>query len=75
MRHGDGAVFSKNFTLCDVCEKEIENAAKGPEKTILLYHNHRVQMMTFAGMRPAARYYFAPNISKHVPEINEEQDR
>ena len=73
--HRDGAVFSKNFTLCDVCEKEIENAAKGPEKTILLYHNHRVQMMTFAGMRPAARYYFAPNISKHVPEINEEQDR
>lgn len=32
-------------------------------------------MMTFAGMRPAARYYFAPNISKHIPEINEEQDR
>lgn len=71
----EGAVFSENFTLCDVCEKEIENNAIGQEKTLLLYHNHRAQMMTFAGMRPAARYYFAPNISKHIPEINEEQDR
>lgn len=73
--HREGAVFSENFTLCDVCEKEIENAAQGRDKTLLLYHNHRAQMMTFAGMRPAARYYFAPNISKHIPEINEEQDR
>ncbi len=71
----EAAVFSENFTLCDVCEKEMENASQGREKTLLLYRNHRAQMMTFAGMKPAARYYFAPNISKHMPEINEEQDR
>ena len=53
----------------------MENASQGREKTLLLYRNHRAQMMTFAGMKPAARYYFAPNISKHMPEINEEQDR
>lgn len=71
----EAAVFSENFTLLDVCEKEIENAAGGQERTLLLYRNHRAQMMTYAHVRPAARYYFAPNISKNIPEINEEQDR
>ncbi len=71
----EAAVFSENFTLCDVCEKEMEHDAKGQDKTVLMYRNHRVQMMTFENVRPAARYYFAPNISKHVTEINEEQDR
>lgn len=71
----EAAVFSENFTLCDVCEKEMENASGRQEKTLLLYRNHRAQMMTFADVKPAARYYFAPNISKHIPEINEEQDR
>lgn len=73
--HREAAVFSENFTLCDVCEKEMENASGRQDKTLLLYRNHRVQMMTFADVKPAARYYFAPNISKHIPEINEEQDR
>ncbi len=73
--HREAAAFSENFTLFDVCEKEIENASNKPDKTILLYRNHTVQAMTYEGMKPAARYYFAPNISKKIPEINEEQDR
>lgn len=73
--HREAAVFSENFTMFDVCEKEIENASQKRDKTMLLYRNHTVSVMTFAGMKPAARYYFAPNISKKIPEINEEQDR
>lgn len=71
----EAVVFSENFTLWDVCEKEIENRTPGQEPTVLLYRNHWAQMMTFADVRPAGRYYFAPNISKNIPEINEEQDR
>lgn len=71
----EAAVFSENFKLFDVCEKVLENASEGRDKTILLYRNHTVQVMTYADMKPAARYYFAPNISKKIPEINEEQDR
>lgn len=71
----EAAVFSENFTLFDVCEKEIENTSRGRDKTMLLYHNHTVSVMTFAGVKPAARYYFAPNISEKIPEVNEEQDR
>ncbi len=71
----EAAVLSENFKLFDVCEKEIELASDKRDKTILLYRNHTVQAMTYEGMRPAARYYFAPNISKKIPEINEEQDR
>lgn len=71
----DAALFSENFTLYDVCQKEMERVANGEEKTLLLYRNHWAQMMTFPGILPAERYYFAPNISENIPEINEEQDR
>lgn len=73
--HRQGAVFSENFSLYDVCELEIEHAGQGQDKTLLLYHNHWAQMMTYPNVKPVARYYFAPNISKKIPEINEEQDR
>ena len=71
----DAVLLSENFTLYDVCQKEMERMAKGEKKTLLLYHNHWAQMMTFQGILPAERYYFAPNISENIPEINEEQDR
>lgn len=71
----DAVLLSENFTLYDVFQKEMERVAKGETKTLLLYHNHWAQMMTFPGMLPAERYYFAPNISENMPEINEEQDR
>lgn len=71
----DAAPLAENFTLLDVFQKEMERVADGRERTLLLYHNHWAQMMTFPGVLPAERYYFAPNISENVPEINEEQDR
>lgn len=71
----NAALFSENFTLYDVFQKEMERVAKGETKTLLLYRNHWAQMMTFPGMLPAQRYYFAPNISENMPVINEEQDR
>lgn len=71
----DAALFSENFTLYDVCQKEMERVAKGQGRTLLLYHNHWAQMMAFPDIWPAQRYYFAPNISENIPEIYEEQDR
>lgn len=71
----DAAPLSENFTMFDVFQKEMERAADGQERTLLLYHNHWTQMMTFPGILPAEQYYFAPNISENFQKINEEQDQ
>lgn len=69
----DAIALTDNLSLYDVCNIEMENA--GIDKTLLMYRNHWVQMMLPEGTRPAAQYFFAPNISKHYTEILEEQDR
>lgn len=69
----DAAFLTDNLSVYDVCGIEMENS--GIDKTLLMYRNHWVQMMLPEGTKPAAQYFFAPNISKNFTEILEEQDR
>lgn len=69
----DATFSADNLSVYDVCSIEMENSRI--DKTLLMYRNHWTQMMLPEGTKPAAQYFFAPNISKNFGEILEEQDR